>query len=899
MKARKTMFFLAGIIVLGLMVFSSLSAVYAFAAGNPLSKVKTKSGEAPVVRSHRITASELKAMERKLGVSEEGQDYNDVVDGHGTGLRAPTASEWQQLSETAQIVDSVSLVSTPASVDNSILPWFPPVGNQGSEGACVGFSAAYYAKTFQEAKEHGWNLTGATWGGSYPGYPTPTYQSMIMSPEFVYHLINGGTNNGGSFQDAINIICSIGVSSWQKMPYSAVDHTTWPSTAAWAEAPYYRGNASGYQHLSIETATGIQSLKNLVASGTLASIGIDGDEFSAMTTGDLWTLDNYSPASSSSINHGNTIVGYDDNMSYSESGLTRQGAFKVVNSWGVGGNWEHVPDGFYWISYEAMRLRVGLYSDAMFYYDLNNYQPDLVASFAISHAYRGECQITVGAGNPTAPLVTKSFTQYFDGGNYPFPQNNMTLDITEFKTKLPSLVNQTFYLQVRDTGTSTFGTVTNFSIGTEYSADTPKATVNGYSIYLTLLYNATSPELAVSPTSGPPGAVTTVQGANFTPNGSVNISYLNPGTARWVNVVNKTVTNAQGQFSLNLTAPDLAQCLPIGDGAEVFDVIIFRAVDNGNGALCNSTEPFSEWRRGLTIVGPSVASTGLYGNGTSLTRKVAVVTNQTLGIAGKWFSPGSISIFWDGAVFLGTTSVDDAGRFNASFPVPATSAGKHDVVLRNSNFDFHVFVARLPITSNSYDGAWHTENFTINLSSDAPNSTTYYIVNGESMRSVSINGQPTITADGGDNTLEYWSVDEFGNSEQHTVVTQIRLDKTKPILILGPNQSATVGSMITFLPTTCSDNVGLSSVAWDFGDGATANGSSAAHAYSTAGTYIATLEAIDLAGNVATSNMTVTVQNNVGDSVPEFPSTILLPFMITCVLMALVLKGRRAKPLMK
>ena len=32
------------------------------------------------------------------------------------------------------------------------------------------------------------------------------------------------------------------------------------------------------------------------------------------------------------------------------------GAFKVANSWGVGG-WEHVSDGFYYISYECMKQR--------------------------------------------------------------------------------------------------------------------------------------------------------------------------------------------------------------------------------------------------------------------------------------------------------------------------------------------------------------------------------------------------------------------------------------------------------------------------------------------------------------------------------------------------------------
>ena len=55
-----------------------------------------------------------------------------------------------------------------------------------------------------------------------------------------------------------------------------------------------------------------------------------------MTTEDLWTLNNYNPTST---NHANTIVGYDDNYGpYTESGNPNTyGAFKVANSWGVGG----------------------------------------------------------------------------------------------------------------------------------------------------------------------------------------------------------------------------------------------------------------------------------------------------------------------------------------------------------------------------------------------------------------------------------------------------------------------------------------------------------------------------------------------------------------------------------
>ena len=170
------------------------------------------------------------------------------------------------------------------------------------------------------------------------------------------------------------------------MPYNWADHATWPSEQAWTEAPLYRGNSSGIQYLDIGTNQGLDSLKNWIAAGNLATIGVDAYKIenqtthvSLLTSDDMLTLDNYV---SPNVNHANTIVGYDDSITYTEGGQPAQGAFKIANSWGKGG-WEHISDGFYWISYEAMKQRVGL---CMFYYDMNGYQPELTATFRIDHA---------------------------------------------------------------------------------------------------------------------------------------------------------------------------------------------------------------------------------------------------------------------------------------------------------------------------------------------------------------------------------------------------------------------------------------------------------------------------------------------------------------------------------
>ena len=117
---------------------------------------------------------------------------------------------------------------------------------------------------------------------------------------------------------------------------------------------------------------GFEDLKQLIANGNLAIIAVNASFFySHLTTEDLWTLNNYNPTST---NHANTIVGYDDNYGpYTESGNPNTyGAFKVANSWSVGGAWEHVADGFYYISYECMKQRI---QNIYLYQNYVNYQP--------------------------------------------------------------------------------------------------------------------------------------------------------------------------------------------------------------------------------------------------------------------------------------------------------------------------------------------------------------------------------------------------------------------------------------------------------------------------------------------------------------------------------------------
>jgi hypothetical protein len=437
--------------------------------------------EQPKILEHKVTAPELMELKKEVGLSDGGEKPNQI-DGHGTGLRPPMEDEWANIADRMYVVDSISFDPAnqiPSSVDCSEEPWFPPIGNQGAQGSCAAWAVGYYMETFQEAKEHQWNLSGAQWQNGYNGYPTPSYQSMITSPSFLYNLINGGVDKGTSAPSAISVICSVGACSWEKMPYNASDYFSWPSEEAWGEAALHRGNYSGYEELRLTTDAGLSSLKNWIASDNLAVIAIGAAQYENLSSNDVWTISNDVNAP---INHENTIVGYDDNLQYTEEGQLRQGAFKIANSWGVGWYGDHNSDGFYWISYKAMQQRV-IYCN--FCRDIIGYEPQLLASFRINYSDRGNCTVILGIGNHSDPIAKKPFGgpgSLVRGGNHQFCPNNIVLDITEFKDVVPRVYDKSFFISVSG-GSNVTGTLTAFSVHNVVSGDPPLTIVNNGTVF--------------------------------------------------------------------------------------------------------------------------------------------------------------------------------------------------------------------------------------------------------------------------------------------------------------------------------------------------------------------------------------------------------------------------------
>ncbi|HSV49211.1 MAG TPA: C1 family peptidase [Candidatus Acidoferrales bacterium] len=659
------------------------------------------------VTAHPMTAAELQEYKQAVGTYEDGQNYNRIVAGHGTGLSPPDAETWEAIAENAYTIDKVNYqTSLPTAVDHTTSAWFPPIGDQGYQGSCASFAIGYYCKTFQEAKEHNWNLTGAAWTGGYDdGNISLAYQDMVMSPAFVYNLVNGGRNIGSDFETPIQLLCNVGVSSWAKMPYYWQDCQRWPTEEAWAEAPLYRCNSTySYQYLHVNTTQGIESLKNWLAAGNIAVIGIDASNnlvnFNATSNQDLFTTDNYVVGC---LDHAATIVGYDDSYAYTENGTTHYGAIKIANTWGKGG-WETIPDGCYWISYNTMlELATTEVNPVMLFENVADYQPEILATFNITHETTSDCNITFGIGTPDAPTATKSFTKYVSVGNKPFCQNNIVFDLTELKNNLTGLYNQSFYMSVYDGGTNNTGTINYFAIANVSSTQAPMQTAANDTVTLTVFYSLAEPTVSVLPAFGAPLGEITLNGVGFT-GSTVDIACLNPQTQTWTTITeNLTVAT---NFTYSTRAPDLQLPNPAGDNAPLSDQILFRVHDDGSGNSYNTTTPYTEWRRGLTQVDTQTA-TGIIGNNTDLSTSVLVRNGETIAIAGKWFAPGTATIFWDNLA-LDTATINQDGAFTTTVTIPVTSVGQHTLTVDDGTSNVRVTVTRQQTTSNTDTGAKRT-----------------------------------------------------------------------------------------------------------------------------------------------------------------------------------------------
>jgi PKD repeat protein len=270
-----------------------------------------------------------------------------------------------------------------------------------------------------------------------------------------------------------------------------------------------------------------------------------------------------------------------------------------------------------------------------------------------------------------------------------------------------------------------------------------------------------------------------------------------------------------------------------------------------------------------------------------------------------------------------TWDFGDDNVTTTTFPVIThifTTPGDHNVTLTvTDEFGFKNSTSTIvtvlednipPITTNDYEGLWHNSDFTITLTTTDRESgvaETYYQINSGPVKAVSVDGQPFITTEGANDTLEYWSVDKAGNEElPHRILTGIKLDKTKPLVVevrRQPEGDVEPDQKVKVLVNATDLLSGIKNVTLSYSLNITSAWIDLPMTFnSTTGLYEAAIQvqqanvlvkykvtAYDNAGNIK-------VEDNNGiyydyTVIPEFPSSIILPlFMILCMLAVIFAK---------
>ncbi|MCB2153614.1 VCBS repeat-containing protein [bacterium] len=215
----------------------------------------------------------------------------------------------------------------------------PVVRSQGDENICAWFALAYYIRTYQEAREQGWVHPDAS-----------THPERVID---VYSL--------SRFNNYLSVMYVFGAKTFDTY-WSSTDSI--PPPEVFAEMQRHR--LEHYWSPAASTAEEqLTNVKQQLAGGDIVyseiyaspnfdyypnyGEGIDDNVFLA-----------YAGPGNRGL-HAITMIGYDDDMAYTDGGVPKSGALLAVNSWGPGWGVE-LPEmgtaGFIWISYDFFKSQM-------------------------------------------------------------------------------------------------------------------------------------------------------------------------------------------------------------------------------------------------------------------------------------------------------------------------------------------------------------------------------------------------------------------------------------------------------------------------------------------------------------------------------------------------------------
>ena len=148
------------------------------------------------------------------------------------------------------------------------------------------------------------------------------------------------------------------------------------------------------------------------------------------------------------------------------------------------------------------------------------------------------------------------------------------------------------------------------------------------------------------------------------------------------------------------------------------------------------------------------------------------------------------------------------------------SLGQHNLRVEatddagNTGFDevtFNVIDDIPPSSTDNADRNWHREDIVVTVTANDERAKVmkiHYKLNNGSEKVIAtdadgIVGNPfvaniTISTDGANNILEYWAEDEYGNLEEHKIISGIKVDKTPPtVKIISPTEGQVLQTVVS------------------------------------------------------------------------------------------------------
>ncbi|MFX1479012.1 MAG: CARDB domain-containing protein [Promethearchaeota archaeon] len=389
-----------------------------------------------------ITKEKVEEMKSQSEFKASKRDYNQIIDGHGTGYTPPTAEDLEKLIGKMSLIGIAPESSSQnykVSQDISSQIYFPSIGDQALQGSCTAWANVYYAYGYMEAKDYGWDASSGN----------PDY---LLSPAWIYNKV-AASDDGSAPVDVAQAMLDWGVSTLSSMPYNDMDVDSWGNEPAWREAPYHR--PLNYNPIFYSGSATIDTIKALLDSEIPVTFGIDSNQFNFgfMDANYIISSTEYG-YSSGNLNHAQCFVGYDDSMT--DDGDI--GAFRVVNSWGLG--WGDA--GYYWLTYDAFsEFGDDPYQTILYYDDRIDYNPSLISTWEFSSApARMDDIITLGAGPHESPFDT--ITPLYDNDVVNSFPDFMALDISNFQAYYNADPDVLFFLEL-EPSTPT-GTISSFLI---------------------------------------------------------------------------------------------------------------------------------------------------------------------------------------------------------------------------------------------------------------------------------------------------------------------------------------------------------------------------------------------------------------------------------------------------